>query len=77
MNYPTDEEYRWLSELIASPQIYAKFPEADNDFNGLYISLMPVTIKNTNYEYSTNQNNGLKVLEIEVEMNQTRYGFLR
>ena len=80
MNYPTDEEYVWLSELITSPQIYAKFPEV-NDFNGIVtnatISLMPVTIKNTNYEYSTNQNNGLKVLEIEVELNQTRYGFLR
>jgi hypothetical protein len=71
MNYPTDEEYVWLAELIASPQIYAYFPEiTDGD-------LMPVTIKNTNYEYSTNQNNGLKALEIEVELNQTRYGFLR
>jgi hypothetical protein len=71
MNYPTDEEYIWLSELIASPLIYANFPEITD---GL---LMPVTIKNTNYEYSTNQNNGLKALEIEVELNQTRYGFLR
>lgn len=71
MNYPTDEEYVWLSELIASPQIYANFPEVTDGY------LMPVTIKNTNYEYSTNQNNGLKILEIEVELNQTRYGFLR
>lgn len=71
MNYPTDEEYVWLAELIASPIIYAKFPEITDGY------LMPVTIKNTNYEYSTNQNNGLKVLEIEVELNQTRYGFLR
>lgn len=71
MNYPTDEEYVWLAELIASPQIYANFPEVTDG------CLMPITIKNTNYEYSTNQNNGLKVLEIEVELNQTRYGFLR
>ena len=71
MNYPTDEEYVWLAELIASPQIYANFPEVTDGY------LMPITIKNTNYEYSTNQNNGLKVLEIEVELNQTRYGFLR
>lgn len=71
MNYPTDEEYVWLAELIASPIIYANFPEITDGF------LMPVTIKNTNYEYSTNQNNGLKALEIEVELNQTRYGFLR
>jgi len=71
MNYPTDQEYIWLSELIASPQIYAKFNEIEDNL------FMPVTIKNTNYEYSTNQNNGLKALEIEVELNQTRYGFLR
>jgi hypothetical protein len=71
MNYPTDEEYVWLSELIASPIIYANLPEITDGYP------MPVTIKNTNYEYSTNQNNGLKVLEIEVELNQTRYGFLR
>lgn len=71
MNYPTDEEYVWLAELIASPIIYANFPEITDGY------LMPVTIKNTNYEYSTNQNNGLKALEIEVELNQTRYGFLR
>jgi hypothetical protein len=71
MNYPTDQEYVWLAELIASPMIYANFPEINDGY------LMPITIKNTNYEYSTNQNNGLKVLEIEVELNQTRYGFLR
>lgn len=71
MNYPTDEEYVWLEELIASPQIFANFSEITDG------NLMPVTIKNTNYEYSKNQNNGLKVLEIEVELNQTRYGFLR
>lgn len=71
MNYPTDEEYVWLAELISSPQIYANFSEIEDGY------LMPVTIKNTNYEYSTNQNNGLKVFEIEVELNQTRYGFLR
>jgi hypothetical protein len=67
MNYPTDEEYEWLAELISSPKIYL-------EIEGYYY---PVTIKNTNYEYSTNQNNGLKALEIEVELNQTRYGFLR
>ena len=71
MNYPTDEEYVWLAELISSPQIYANFTEITDG------CLMPVTIKNTNYEYSKNQNNGLKVLEIEVELNQVRRGFLR
>lgn len=71
MNYPTDEEYVWLSELISSPVIYANFPEITDGY------LMPVTIKNTNYEYSKNQNNGLKTLELEIELNQTRNGFLR
>lgn len=71
MNYPTDEEYVWLAELISSPIIYANFPEITDG------EPMPVTIKNTNYEYSKNQNNGLKTLEIEVELNQVRRGFLR
>jgi hypothetical protein len=67
MNYPTDVEYQWLYELILSPQIYA---EIDGDY-------YPVTIKATNYEYSKYQNNKLKMFEVEIEMNQTRYGFLR
>lgn len=67
MDYPTDEEYQWLAELMVSPQIYALI---DGDF-------YPVTIKNTNYEYSTYQNNKLKVLQVDIEMNQTRYGYLR
>ena len=46
MNYPTDEEYVWLAELISSPQIYANFTEITDG------CLMPVTIKNRNYEYS-------------------------
>lgn len=71
MNYPTDEEYVWLAELISSPIIYANFPEIQDGYP------MPVTIKNTNYEYSKNQNNGLRTLELEIELNQTRYGFLR
>ena len=71
MNYPTDQEYIWLAELISSPQIYAVFPEVTDNL------IMPVTIKNTNYEYSTNQNNGLKILEVEIELNQIRRGFLR
>ena len=63
----TDAEYVWLAELITSPLIYM---EIDSNY-------YPVTIKNTNYEYSKNQNNGLKTLEIEVELNQVRRGFLR
>jgi hypothetical protein len=67
MYYPTDTEYEWLSELIDSPQIYA---EIDGNY-------YPVTIKNTNYEYMVYQNDGLKELVIDIEMNQTRYGFRR
>ena len=67
MNYPTDAEYEWLAELMISPQIYA---EIDDNF-------YPVSIINTNYEYSKNVNNGLRALEIDIAMNQTRYGFRR
>jgi hypothetical protein len=67
MNYPTDAEYIWLEELIVSPQIYA-------DIDGYYY---PVTIKDTNYEFSKNQNNKLKALEINIELNQTRFGYRR
>ena len=67
MNFPTDAEYQWLAELIQSPQMYAEFEDC----------YYPVTIKATTYEYSKNQNNRLKSFEVEIEMNQTRYGFLR
>lgn len=67
MNYPTDAEFEWLHELIISPQI---FMELDGSF-------YPVSIINTNYEYSKSINNGLRALEIDVAMNQTRYGFRR
>jgi hypothetical protein len=67
MDYPTDGEYQWLSELILSPQIYA-------ELNGDYY---PVTIKNTNFEYNQNIVNGLKTLDLEIELNQTRYAFTR
>ena len=67
MNYPSDAEYQWLAELITSPQVYA---EIDDYY-------YPVTIKATNYEYSKYVNNQLKTLEIDIEMNQTRFGFRR
>lgn len=67
MDYPSDDYYIWLAELIMSPQIYA---ELDGDY-------YPVTIKNTNYEYNQARVNGLKPLEIEIEMNQTRYSYTR
>jgi hypothetical protein len=67
MNYPTDQEYEWLAELIDSPQIFA---EIDGDY-------YPVTLKTTSYEYMKYQNDGLKEFSIEIEMNQTRFGFRR
>jgi hypothetical protein len=67
MDYPTDAEYQWLAELIVSPQIYA---EIDGNY-------YPVSIKSNNYEYSTYTNNRLKALEIDIELNQTRYNFAR
>ena len=67
MDYPSDAEYQWLNELIISPQIFA---EIDGDY-------YPVTIKETNYEYSKHSFNGLKVFEVTIELNQTRYGFRR
>jgi hypothetical protein len=67
MDYPTDAEYQWLAELFMSPQVYA---EIESDY-------YPVTIKDTNFEYSTYQNNKLKVLEVNIDVNQKRYGFRR
>lgn len=67
MDYPTDAEYQWLAELINTPQVYA---EIEGD-------CYPVSIVETNYEYSKYQNNKLKVFEVTINMNQKRYGFQR
>jgi hypothetical protein len=67
MEAPTDAEYAWLSELMYSPLIYMKY-------QGSYY---PVTLVNTNYEYSKYTFNKLKNLEIEVEVNQSRKGISR
>jgi hypothetical protein len=37
----------------------------------------PVTIKDTNYEYSTYNTNKLRVLNVNIDVNQKRYGFRR
>jgi hypothetical protein len=62
-----DTDYQWASQLITSPQILM---EVDDYF-------YPVTIKNTNYEYSKYVNNRQRALEVDFEMNQTRYSHLR
>ncbi len=67
MDAPTDAEYEWLNELIDSPQIYF-------EFEGYFY---PVSLKATNYEYSKYVNNRLRVFEVEIDLNQTRYSQLR
>jgi hypothetical protein len=67
MDFMTDAEYIWLAELMTSPQIYM---EIDSNY-------YPVTIKNTNYEYIKHNVQGLRVLELDIELNQERYGFQR
>lgn len=67
MDFPTDAEYQWLWELIVSPIVYT---EIDGNY-------YPVSIKNTNYEYIEQKWAGLRTLEIECDINQTRYGFRR
>jgi hypothetical protein len=63
----TDDEYTWMADLITSPQILM---ELDGFF-------YPVCVKSTNYEYSKFENNKLKALELEFEMNQPRRTQLR
>jgi len=67
MNYPSDSDYQWLAELITSPLVYF---EKDS-------YLYPVSIKETNYEYSEHIFNGLKVFEVNIDLNQQRFGFRR
>jgi hypothetical protein len=67
MNAPSDAEYEWLAELVDSPQVYF---EMDSYF-------YPVSIKNTNFEYSKYVNNRLRVFEVEIDINQTRFSQLR
>jgi hypothetical protein len=64
---PSDSDYQWLAQLIDSPLIYA---EIDSEY-------YPVTIVETNYEYSKHDFNGLKPLELNIELNQKRFGFKR
>jgi hypothetical protein len=63
----TDDEYNWMADLIASPQILM---EIDSYF-------YPVTLVENNYEFSKNVFNKLKALELTFNMNQPRYSQLR
>jgi hypothetical protein len=72
MDFPSDQDYEWLSELIMSPQVYAEI--RTETYEKQYY---PVSIKATNYEYSKHINNRLRAFEIEIDMNQKRHGFRR
>ena len=72
MNFPNDADYKWLSELLMSPQVWAEIV-IDSENKEYY----PVSIKGTNYEYSKHVNNGLRAFEVEIDMNQKRNGFRR
>lgn len=72
MDFPSDQDYEWLSELISSPQVWAEI-RYDDDEKEYY----PVSIKATNYEYSKHINNGLRAFQVEIDMNQKRNGFRR
>lgn len=63
----TDTEYEWIAELFTSPQILM---EVDGYF-------YPVTVKASTYEYRKYINDKLKSLEVEFEMNSSRYTQLR
>ena len=63
----TDAEWKWIAELFASPQILL---EVDGYF-------YPVTVKATSYDYVKFINDKLKPLEVEFELNTSRYTQLR
>jgi hypothetical protein len=67
MDYLNDDEWEWVSEMIYSPQIYM-------EYEGSYY---PVSIKETNFEYSKIQNNQLRAFEINIDLNQQRNGYRR
>ena len=61
------DEYKWLAELITSPQVYIY----DKDNANFY----PVQITNTNYEFKDSLINKTEVLEINLDVydNNTQY----
>jgi hypothetical protein len=72
MDFPNDQDYQWLSELIMSPQVWAEIIVSPGQKE-----YYPISIKANNYEYSKHINNGLRAFEVEIEMNQKRNGFRR
>lgn len=66
-NALTDSEWVWIADLMQSPQILLEYEEY----------FYPVTIKKTNYDYNQYVVDRLKPLEIEFELNTSRYTQLR
>lgn len=66
MDFPTDQEYQWLSELIYSTKVILA-----KNINGTTY-YYPVVIKNSNYEYIQRLSSKLKTLEIDVDLSQKR-----
>lgn len=66
MDFPTDQEYQWLSELIYSTKVILA-----KNINGTTY-FYPVVIKNSNYEYIQRLSSKLKTLEIDVDLSQKR-----
>jgi len=62
-----DAEWVWIADLMQSPQILL-------EYDGYFY---PVTIKRTTYEYNKHVVDRLKPLEIEFELNTSRYTQLR
>jgi len=62
-----DAEWVWIADLMQSPQILL-------EYDGYFY---PVTIKRTSYEYNKHVVDRLKPLEIEFELNTSRYTQLR
>jgi hypothetical protein len=62
-----DAEWVWIADLMQSPQILL-------EYDGYFY---PVTIKRTTYDYNKHVVDRLKPLEIEFELNTSRYTQLR
>mgnify|MGYP000382032280 FL=1 len=63
----SDAEWEWIADLMQSPQILM-------EIDGYHY---PVTIRKTSYDYNKHVVDRLKPLEIEFEMNTSRYTQLR
>lgn len=59
-----DAEYKWLSELFLSPEVYIYMNGSESEVDGYFL---PVTITQNNYDYNTYKNSRLTPLKFEIE----------